>query len=76
MELGWEILEQPVYSPDLSPCDYHMSGPPKKALRSQKFNIDDKVEEYVRTWLSELPKEFFNTGIKKLPERWIKCVGN
>lgn len=73
-ELGWEVLEHPPYSPDLSPCDYHMFGPLKEALGGQRFNTDDEVEEFVRTWLSELPKEFFDTGIKKLPERWTKCV--
>lgn len=73
-ELGWEVLEHPPYSPDLSPCDYHMFGPLKEALGGQRFNTDDEVEEFVRTWLSELPKEFFDTGIKKLTERWTKCV--
>lgn len=40
----------------------------------QRFNIDDELEEFVRTWLSELPKEFFDTSIKKPPERWTKCI--
>nr|CAI5864224.1 unnamed protein product [Callosobruchus analis] len=73
-ELGWEVQKHPPYSPDLSPCDYHMFGPLEEALGGQIFNTDDEVEEFVRIWLSKLPKEFFDTGIKKLPERWIKCV--
>lgn len=64
----------PPCSPDLSPCGYNMFGPLKVALGGQRFNTDDEVEEFVRTWLSELPKEFFDTGIKKLPERLKKCV--
>ena len=55
-KLGWEVLEHPPYSPDLSPCDYHMFGPLKEALGGQRFNTDDEVEEVVCTWLSELPQ--------------------
>lgn len=51
-----------------------MFEPLKEALRGKRFNTDDEVEEFVCIWLSELPKEFFDTGIKKLPERWKKCV--
>lgn len=59
-KLGWKVLEHPPYSPDLSPCDYHMFGPLKETLGGQKFNTDDEIEGFVRTWLSELPKEFFD----------------
>lgn len=60
------------YSPDVSPFDCHMLEQLKEG--GQRLNIDDELEEFVRTWLSELPKEFFDTSIKKLPERWTKCI--
>jgi len=28
--LFWTILEHPLYSPDLSPCDYYLFGPLKE----------------------------------------------
>jgi len=31
-QMYWTVLEHPPYSPDLSPCDYHMFGPLKEAL--------------------------------------------
>jgi hypothetical protein len=31
-QLYWSALQHPPYSPDLSPCDYHMFGPLKEAL--------------------------------------------
>ena len=31
-QLYWTALQHPPYSPDLSPCDYHMFGPLKEAL--------------------------------------------
>jgi len=33
----WTALEHPPYSPDLSPCDYHMFGPLKEALGGTAF---------------------------------------
>lgn len=72
-ELGWEILDHPPYSPDLSPCDYHVFGPLKEALGGKRFSTDDEVETFVRNWFRERPTEFYNTAIRKLPERWLKC---
>ena len=31
-QMYWTAQEHPLYSPDLSPCDYHMFGPLKEAL--------------------------------------------
>ncbi|CAH2020004.1 unnamed protein product [Acanthoscelides obtectus] len=31
-DMHWETLEHPPYSPDLSPCDYHLFAPMKYAL--------------------------------------------
>lgn len=34
-KMFWTPLEHPPYSPDLSPCDYHLFGPLKEALGGQ-----------------------------------------
>lgn len=34
-KIVWTPLEHPPYSPDLSPCDFHVFGPLKEALESQ-----------------------------------------
>lgn len=73
-QLGWETLEHPPYSPDLSPCDFHLFGPLKEALGGQKFHSDNEVEAYVRNWLQTRPDSFYVEGIKKLPMRWEKCI--
>lgn len=73
-KLGWETLDHPPYSPDLSPCDFHVFGPLKEALGGQKFNSDAEVEAYVRNWLQTRPASFYMEGIGKLPIRWEKCV--
>lgn len=73
-QFGWEILEHPAYSPDLSPCDYHLFGPLKEALGGQRFDSDRAVETFVLQWLRDRPKSFYDNGIKKLPIRWEKCI--
>lgn len=70
----WETLEHPPYSPDLSPCDFHLFGPLKEALGGQRFDDDAAVETFVRNWLDTRPPSFYEDGINKLPIRWEKCV--
>ena len=45
---GCETLQHPPYSPDLSPCDYHIFGDLKKNIRGRRFHSDEEVQEWVR----------------------------
>jgi len=72
--LFWTTLEHPLYSPDLSPCDYYLFGPLKEALGRKRFDNDVAVETFMREWLVSQPPSFYDSGIKKLPIRWQKCV--
>jgi hypothetical protein len=71
--LKLEVLKHPPYSLDLAPSDFHLFGPMKEHLRGQKF-ADDEVMEAVQNWLKATPKSFFLEGIRKLVDRWTKCV--
>ena len=33
-----------------------------------------RMKEAVRAWLAAQPKTFFSEGIKKLVQRWKKCI--
>jgi len=46
----------------------------KEHLRGQKFADEDEVMEAVHSWLQTTPKIFFLEGIRKLVDRWTKCV--
>jgi hypothetical protein len=71
--LKFEVLKHPPYSTDLAPSDFHLFGPMKEHLWGQKFT-DDEVMEAVQSWLKATPKSFFLEGIRKLVDRWTKCV--
>ena len=58
----------------MAPSDFHLLGPMKEHLRSQKFADDDEVMEAMKSWLKATPKSFFLEGIRKLVDRWTKCV--
>jgi len=46
----------------------------KEHLRGQKFTDDEEVLEAVQSWLKATQNSFFLEGIRKLVDRWTKCV--
>ena len=71
---GWETLQHPPYSPDLSPCDFHIFGDQKKDIRGRRFHSDEEVQEWVRLWIHERPTSLYKTGIDSLVSQWDKCI--
>lgn len=70
----WETLQHPPYSPDLSPCDFHIFGKLKKHLKGTRFVSDDAVMESVTDFFNRQPKEFYETAITRLICQWDKCL--
>ena len=64
----------PPYSPDLSPCDYHLFGPLKQALGGKRFDDDTGVKEFMCNWVQPCSSSFFREGVKKFPSYWRKCI--
>lgn len=48
-KLHWEILKYLPYSPDFSPCDYHLFETLKEARNWEKFKNDVQVKEFMRS---------------------------
>jgi hypothetical protein len=66
VKLGFEVLDHPAHSPDLTPLDCHLFGPLKASLRGCCFTSDEKVKEALHEWLAAKSKTFFSAGIQKL----------
>jgi len=75
-KLKWNILPHPPYSPDLAPSDCHLFGPLKVHLGGKSFRYNDEVTQDVQEWPHWQPKDFVLSGIRKLPDRWRKCIAN
>ena len=76
---GWETLQHPPYSPDLSLCDFHIFGNLKKDIHGRWFHLDEEVQEWVKLWIHQRLTSFYKTGIDHLVSQWdkyIKTSGN
>jgi histone-lysine N-methyltransferase SETMAR len=77
--LNWEILDQPPYSPDLAPSDYHLFRSLQNHLNSKKFERFEEVNDAILAYFESKPRSFYKVGIKKLVTRWetvIESNGN
>ena len=43
-------------------------------IRGRRFTPDQEVKEAVHAWLTAQLKTLFSEGIRKLVQRWTKCV--
>ena len=74
LQLGWEVLIHPPYSPDITPSNLHLFWSLQNFLNG-KNSIPWKTVK--GTWNSSLLKKikkFWEDGIMKLPEKWQKVV--
>ena len=68
--MGIKTLPQPPYSPDLSACDFWLF--PK--LRGCGYETIEEMKEAVTKVIDTLTQEDFRGALKKLLERYNKCI--
>ncbi|GFW69541.1 aromatic-L-amino-acid decarboxylase [Trichonephila clavipes] len=74
--LKWEVLPHPLYSPDLAPSDYHLFRSMAHGLADQHFRSYEEVKNWIDSWIASKDNQFFQFGIRTLPERWEKVVAS
>ncbi|GFW05754.1 mariner Mos1 transposase [Trichonephila clavipes] len=72
--LKWEVLPHLLYSPDLAPSDYHLFRSMAHGLADQHFRSYEEVKNWIDSWIISKDDQFFQRGIRTLPERWEKVV--
>lgn len=75
LELGWEVMSHPPYSPDLAPSDYHLFRNLQNSLNGKTFTNDDDLKSHLVQFFADKDQKFYERGIMKLPERWQKVIG-
>jgi hypothetical protein len=70
------ILPHPSCSPELVPCDFHLSPKMKEYLCGHLHDSGEEVERTLRTWMKKHSVEFFRDGFEKLVHYWQKCMEN
>lgn len=73
---NWEALPHPPYSPDIAPSDYHLFRGMTHGLAEQHFTSYEECKNWVSSWIASKDREFFERGIRLLPERWEKVVAS
>lgn len=71
---GWETLSHPPYSPDLSPCDFHLFPAFKNPMRGIRFETIDEVVATADRCMREAILSRSTGGIRQLPERWNRVI--
>jgi histone-lysine N-methyltransferase SETMAR len=73
-ELGFEVVDHPPYSPDLAPSDYYLFSDLKRHLVKNPCESNEELKANVSGYFGGLPREYFSRGIRKLEQRWNKCI--
>jgi [histone H3]-lysine36 N-dimethyltransferase SETMAR len=74
IELGYEILPHPPYSPDLAPCDYYIFPNLKRWLAGKRFHSNEEVIAETDAYFGELDDDYYKKGIEMLEARYTRCI--
>ena len=70
----WEILENPPYSPDMSPCDYYLFAKVKEPLRGTRYNTRVEILHGIGWSIRIINKDGLADGVRCLPIIWQKVI--
>jgi hypothetical protein len=62
-ELGFILVPQPPYSPDLAPCDFFLFGYLKHHLEGKRLTREDQVTAAVREVFDRIPLQTFQNAM-------------
>jgi len=74
LQLGWDLLPHPPYSPDLAPSDYYLFRSLQKFLNGQTFTTNEDVKNHLDQFFASKDQKFYERGIMLLPERWQQVL--
>jgi [histone H3]-lysine36 N-dimethyltransferase SETMAR len=66
MELDWEVLPHPPYSPDIAPSDYHLFRAMDNFMQNKEFRNDDELKQEVDKFLTSRTRQFWEADIDSL----------
>ena len=74
LQLGWEVLIHPPYSPDIATSDFHLFRSLQNSLNGKNVNSLGDCKRHLEQFFAQKDKKFWEDGITKLPEKWQKVV--
>lgn len=76
LQLGWEVLPHPPYSPDIAPSDYHLFLSLQNSHRGKNLHSSDDLKRHLQQFFDSKAPTFYSDGILCLPERWQQVLDN
>jgi hypothetical protein len=73
-DLHYELLEHPLYSPDLAPFDFSVFQKLKLFLAGQHFSLNQEAIAAVEGYFADLMKNHYRNGTMVLGHCWNKCM--
>ena len=58
LQLGWEVLIHPPYSPDIAPSDFHLFQSLQNSLNGKNFNSLEDCKRYLEQFFAQKDKNF------------------
>ena len=74
LQLSWEVLTHPPYSPDIARSAFHLFRSLQNSLNGKNFNSLEDCKRHLEQFFAQKDKKFWEDRIMKLPEKWQKVM--
>ena len=68
------IMPQPLYSPDLAPCDYFLFPKLKRPIKGRRYDTIEEIKAASKEELNKITKNDFLKCFEDWKKRWHKCI--
>ncbi|GFU33045.1 mariner Mos1 transposase [Trichonephila clavipes] len=70
LQLEWDTMPHPPYSPDLAPSDYYLFRSLQNFLDGKTFTSNEEVKNHLDQFFASKDQKFYERRSMLLPERW------
>ncbi|GFY32719.1 mariner Mos1 transposase [Trichonephila clavipes] len=74
LQLVWDTMLHPPYSPNLAPSDYYLFRSLQNFLDDKTFTSNEEVKSHLDQFFASKDQNFYERGIMLLPERLQKVL--